>query len=199
MGGIKAEGTRDAVSSGTSNVKFQEAIVVPLPPHGEFFVAVRGERVVAVGVDEEHFPRSERDVGGSIPVKLTIEFFVRGKFVVVARGAEHVERVLHLWQHLTPQWYRTLVSQRGNVYNDVVFRCFHRWFGRVNFMVVRLHVLSCGAFLDQEVLNSAGAFIVEEMEFWLVSYCFQSSVNAGEYLHHAGIFPRFHGALKNRV
>ena len=35
VGGIEAEGTKDAVSSGTWNVKFQEAIVVPHPPHGE--------------------------------------------------------------------------------------------------------------------------------------------------------------------
>ena len=58
MGGIEAEGTRDVVSSGNWIVKFQEAIVVPHPPHGECFVAVRGERVADVGVDEEHAPRS---------------------------------------------------------------------------------------------------------------------------------------------
>ena len=122
-----------------------------------------GECVADFGVDEEHDPRSERGYGGSIPVELTIELFIRGKFVVFAQGAEHVERVLHLWQHLAPQLYRTLVVQRGNVCNDVLFRCFHRWFSRVNFMVVRLHVLSRGAFLDQEVLDSAGAVIVEDI------------------------------------
>ena len=100
MGGIEAEGTRDEVFSGTWNVKFQEAIVVPCPPHSECFVAVGGECVAAVGVDKEHAPRSERGYWGSIPFELTREFFVRGKFVVFARGAEHVERVLHLWQHL---------------------------------------------------------------------------------------------------
>ena len=106
--------------------------MVPRPLHGECFVAVGGKHVAAVGVDEERSPRSERGYGGSIPAELTIEFFVRGNFVVVARGAEHVERVLHLWQHLAPQLYRTLVVQSGNVCNDVVFRCFHRWFSRVN-------------------------------------------------------------------
>ena len=56
--------TRDTVSSGTWNVKFQEAIVVPRPTHGECFVAVGGERVAAVGVDEEHAPCSKRGYGG---------------------------------------------------------------------------------------------------------------------------------------
>ena len=89
--------------------------MVPRPPHNECFVAVGGKRVAAVGVDEEHSPCSKRGYGGSIPVELTMDFFVRGKFFVVARGAEHVERVMHLWHHLTPQLYRTLVVQCGNV------------------------------------------------------------------------------------
>ena len=52
MGGIEAEGTRDAISSGSWDVKFQEEIVVPRSPHGEFFIAVWRERVAAVGVYE---------------------------------------------------------------------------------------------------------------------------------------------------
>ena len=115
MDGIEAECTRDVVSSGTWNVKFQEAIVVPCTPHGECFVVVGGKRVTVVRVDEEHVPCSERGHGGLIPVKLTIEFFICGKVVVVAQGTENVERVLHLWQHLDPQLYRTLVVQRGNM------------------------------------------------------------------------------------
>ena len=35
MGGVEAEGTRDAVSSGNWDVKLQEAIVVPRSSHGE--------------------------------------------------------------------------------------------------------------------------------------------------------------------
>ena len=61
-----------------------------------------GERVAAVVVDKEHTPHSERGYGGSILVELTIELFVHDNFVVVTQGAEHVERVLHLWQHLAP-------------------------------------------------------------------------------------------------
>ena len=53
---------------------------------------------------------------------------------------------------------------------------------------------SRGASLDQEVLDSVGLFIVEDMEFWIVSCCFQFGVNAGGCLHHAGMFPQFHGA-----
>ena len=52
MGGIEVEGTRDAISSGTWDVKLQEVIVVPRSPHGECFFAVGNERVTAVGVDE---------------------------------------------------------------------------------------------------------------------------------------------------
>ena len=51
MDAIEAEDTRDDISSGTWDVKFQEAIVVPRYPHGEFFVAVGSERVVDFGVD----------------------------------------------------------------------------------------------------------------------------------------------------
>ena len=51
MGGIEAEGTRDAVSSGSWDVKFQEAIVVPRSSHGECFIAVWSECVSDVGVD----------------------------------------------------------------------------------------------------------------------------------------------------
>ena len=52
MGGIEAKGTRDAVSSGSWDVKLQEAIVVPCSSHGECFITVWSERVAAVGVDE---------------------------------------------------------------------------------------------------------------------------------------------------
>ena len=52
MSEIEAEGTRDAVSSGSWDVKYQEAIVVPRSSHGEYFISVWSECVVAVGVDE---------------------------------------------------------------------------------------------------------------------------------------------------
>ena len=52
MGGIKAEGIRDAISSGSWDVKFQEAIVVPCSPHGECFITVWSKCVAAVGMDE---------------------------------------------------------------------------------------------------------------------------------------------------
>ena len=51
MGGIEAEGTRDAVSSGSWDVKFQEGIVVPCSSHGECFIAVWIECVAAFEVD----------------------------------------------------------------------------------------------------------------------------------------------------
>ena len=51
MGVIEAEGTRDAVSSGSWDVKFQEAIVVPCFSHGECFIAVWSECVAAVEVN----------------------------------------------------------------------------------------------------------------------------------------------------
>ena len=51
MGGIEAEGTRDAISSGSWDVKFQEAIVVPRSPHGECFIAVWSKCVADVRVD----------------------------------------------------------------------------------------------------------------------------------------------------
>ena len=52
MGGFEAEGTRDALSSDSWDVKFQEAIVVPCSSHSEGFIAVWSECVAAVGVDE---------------------------------------------------------------------------------------------------------------------------------------------------
>ena len=52
MGGVEAEGIRYAVSSGSWDVKFQEAIVVPRSSQGECFIPVRSEFVAAVGVDE---------------------------------------------------------------------------------------------------------------------------------------------------
>ena len=52
MGGVKAEGTRYAVSSGSRDVKFQEAIVVPRSSHSECFIATWSEFVAAVRVDE---------------------------------------------------------------------------------------------------------------------------------------------------
>ena len=47
MGGVEAKGTRYAVSSGSWDVKFQEAIVVPRSSH----IAMWSECVAAVGVD----------------------------------------------------------------------------------------------------------------------------------------------------
>ena len=52
MGGVEAEGSNDAVSSGIWDVKFQEAIVEPRSSHGECFIAVWSECVAAVGVNE---------------------------------------------------------------------------------------------------------------------------------------------------
>ena len=52
MGGVEAEGTRDAVSSDSWDVNFQEAIVVPRSSHGECSIAVWSECVAAVGVNE---------------------------------------------------------------------------------------------------------------------------------------------------
>ena len=52
MGGVEAEGTRYAVSSGSWDVKFQEAIVVPRSSHVEFFIVMWSKCVAAVGVDE---------------------------------------------------------------------------------------------------------------------------------------------------
>ena len=52
MGGVEAEGTRDAVSSGSWDVKFQEAIVVPRSSHSECLITMWSECVAAVGVDE---------------------------------------------------------------------------------------------------------------------------------------------------
>ena len=52
MRGIEAEGTRDAVSSGSWDVKFQEERVVPRSSHGECFIAMWIECVAAVRVDE---------------------------------------------------------------------------------------------------------------------------------------------------
>ena len=52
MGGVEAKGTRDAVSSGSWDVKFQEAIVVPRSSHGECFITVWSKCVAAVRVDE---------------------------------------------------------------------------------------------------------------------------------------------------
>ena len=52
MGGVEAEGTIYAVSSGSWDVKFQEAIVVPRSYHGECFIAMWSECVAAAGVDE---------------------------------------------------------------------------------------------------------------------------------------------------
>ena len=83
MGGVETEGTRDVVSSGSWDVKFQEAIVVAFSSHGECFIAVWSECVAAVEVDEYHSSCSEWGYGGSIPVKLTIEFFISGEFVIV--------------------------------------------------------------------------------------------------------------------
>ena len=52
MSRIEAEGTKDAISSGSWDLKFQEAIVVPRSPHGECFISVWSECVEAVRVDE---------------------------------------------------------------------------------------------------------------------------------------------------
>ena len=84
MGGVKAEGTRCAVSSGSWGVKFQGAIVVPRSSHSEFLIAMWSKCVAAVGVDEYHSSCSEWGYGGSIPIKLAIEFFICGEFVIVA-------------------------------------------------------------------------------------------------------------------
>ena len=52
MGGVEAEGTRYAVSSGSWDVKFQEAVVVPRSSHSECLISMWSECVAAVGVDE---------------------------------------------------------------------------------------------------------------------------------------------------
>ena len=52
MGGVEAEGTRYTVSSGSWDVKFQEAIVVPRSSHSECLIAMWSKCVAAVGMDE---------------------------------------------------------------------------------------------------------------------------------------------------
>ena len=52
MGEIKVEGTRYTVSSGSWDVKFQEAIVVPRSSHSECFIAVWSKCVAAVGLEK---------------------------------------------------------------------------------------------------------------------------------------------------
>ena len=71
--------------------------MVPHSSHSECLTSTWSECVAAVGVDEYHSSCYEWGYGGSIPVKLTIEFFISGEFVIVTGGAEHVECVLHLW------------------------------------------------------------------------------------------------------
>ena len=91
--------------------------------------------------------------------------------------------------------YSTIVSDTGGWVWQRVQWCDISLFSplvllRLLYGCVIPHFVS-GAFPDQEVLNSAGAFIVEDVGFWLVSCCFQFGVNAGECFHHAGIFPGF--------
>ena len=52
MGRFEVEGTIYAVSSGSWDVKFQEAIVVPRSSHSERLIEMCSECVAAVGVDE---------------------------------------------------------------------------------------------------------------------------------------------------
>ena len=49
---VEVEGTRYAVSSGSWDVKLQEAIVVPRSSHSECLIAMWSEYVAAVGVNE---------------------------------------------------------------------------------------------------------------------------------------------------
>ena len=52
MGGVEAKGTKYVVSSGSWDVKLEEAIVVPRSSHSECLITMWSECGAAVGVDE---------------------------------------------------------------------------------------------------------------------------------------------------
>ena len=161
---------------------------------GECLVAVGRERVARVGGDVDHALVAEGRHGRSVPIKRTFYFLVRREIVVISRRAHHVQRVLHLRDHLAPQLDGTAGVHGGDVADDVVLRGLDCRFRRIGVVMVRFDVLSCGALDFQEVLDSAGAFIVQDVEFGLVADRLEFCVDAGEGLDHAGVFSGFHGA-----
>ena len=146
--------------------------MVTCPADDKCFVAVRCEGVSSFRVYEDHSSCAERGYWRLAPVEGAVQLLVRGSSTWLAGGAEHVECVLHLWQHFAPQLDRAIVVQCCDVRDDVVLRCFDCRLCCVGPMVVALHIVSRCTLADQEVLDGAGAFVVQDMELWLVSCCF---------------------------
>jgi hypothetical protein len=109
VGRAKAVGSRYLVSFGRWHKELEELVVEWGPVDGEVFVAVRGEDVPRVGGDVHHALVAEWRTWCFVPIKDTVEFLVGGFGVVVPRRAQHVERVLHLWEHFSPQLDQAIV------------------------------------------------------------------------------------------
>ena len=101
--------SRDSVSFGCWNEKLEELVVKWGPADGEGFVAVRGEGVPRVGGDVHHALVAEWRKRCFVPVEGAVEFFICGFGVVLPRRAQHVECVLHLREHFSPQLDRAII------------------------------------------------------------------------------------------
>ena len=59
-------------------------------------------------------------------------------------------------------------------------------------MIVRYNVVALGALFLQEVLDALAAFVVKEVEFWLVSETFQFVANFFRWQEVADVVPRLY-------
>ena len=66
-------------------------------------------------------------------------------------------------------------------------------------MIVGCNHVACGALFLQEVLDAFAAFVVQDVEFWLVPEAFQFVVNFFKYADHAFVLAGFHRQHKNSV
>ena len=81
----------------------------------------------------------------------------------------------------------------------MVLGSFNCWLRCVDVVIVACNHVACGDLFLQEVLDALAAFVVQNVEFWLVPEAFQFVVNFFKCTDHAFVLAGFHRQHKNSV
>ena len=94
---------------------------------------------------------------------------------------------MYLFHKLTPYLQRAIWIDSGKVSECVIFYCFYRDLCRIDSMIVWLDELDLSVVGLDVGFDGAGAFIVEDMECWLVAVSFEFLVDGLESVDHIGV------------
>ena len=95
-------------------------------------------------------------------------------------------------EEAVPKLDRAGWIDRAQASNGVVFCQFHCWLRGVDLVIVGFNELDIRPLLLKVLFYREGAFIVEYVERWVVSFRIEFVVAALESFYHFGFFSAFH-------